>query len=467
MQRVNTSPESLENSTAQIVDVLIVGAGITGCALAASLKARNFNVLLVERESSVPNRFKGEYMQPFAVQTLNKLGLGSVFSAQNSFPIEELRFRDLNSGNSDVNAEVTVAYPERTSARALTHGHMIKSLRAQIKTLLGESFLTGASLKPLNEDSRDFCDRPEFQITTSEKRCFNVRPKWVIGCDGRGSSVRRWMSGPAAPQNSFVILGASPELIVGAESDIKLFKKTRYEVVRSYGQGTLSVFPVSNEHCRIYWNTKSPARGAAAGATLKETWGNAISQLLQDSNKATHISSGIVNNVVGAPAYTCWFKRPARGAMLLAGDALAITTPFGGQGMTCAMYHVEALTELLQVDSLSEASRASIGKSYADRAKATFAHFNLLNTGLYYLFFSRHPMFKGATRFVLNHWQKSPEDLQKIGALFGGIDNENLELTKVLRLWGIPMPSFFERAVPHVSTQQLVFRLFQSVPGSL
>lgn len=61
-------------------DVVIVGAGILGCALAAAFGKQGRRVLLLERDLSEPDRIVGELLQPGGVSALEKLGLEGKFS---------------------------------------------------------------------------------------------------------------------------------------------------------------------------------------------------------------------------------------------------------------------------------------------------------------------------------------------------------------------------------------------------
>ena len=58
------------------VDVVIVGAGIAGCALAAALAADGRRVRVFERDMTVPDTFRGELLQPAGLTRLQELGLG-------------------------------------------------------------------------------------------------------------------------------------------------------------------------------------------------------------------------------------------------------------------------------------------------------------------------------------------------------------------------------------------------------
>lgn len=56
-------------------DVIIVGAGIAGCALGKALSDQGRNVLIVERDLAEPDRIVGELLQPGGVAKLKELGM--------------------------------------------------------------------------------------------------------------------------------------------------------------------------------------------------------------------------------------------------------------------------------------------------------------------------------------------------------------------------------------------------------
>lgn len=60
------------------VDLVIVGAGIGGSALAAVMAARGVEVLVLERETVYRDRVRGEWMAPWGVREAMRLGLYDV-----------------------------------------------------------------------------------------------------------------------------------------------------------------------------------------------------------------------------------------------------------------------------------------------------------------------------------------------------------------------------------------------------
>jgi squalene monooxygenase len=60
-------------------DVVIVGAGIAGSALAVALGNQGRSVILLERSLKEPDRIVGELLQPGGVWALEKLGIAGEF----------------------------------------------------------------------------------------------------------------------------------------------------------------------------------------------------------------------------------------------------------------------------------------------------------------------------------------------------------------------------------------------------
>ena len=60
-------------------EVIVVGSGVLGSALAAALGRDGRKVTVIERDLSEPDRIVGELLQPGGVKALNKLQLDGKF----------------------------------------------------------------------------------------------------------------------------------------------------------------------------------------------------------------------------------------------------------------------------------------------------------------------------------------------------------------------------------------------------
>lgn len=418
-------------------DVVVVGAGVIGGPLAIGLKNRGLDVLLVERSSKVKRVFKGEYMQPQPVLTLKKLGLGDIFSKPGFDSIYNLRFRDLDKNSDEIISDIIMEYPASFSAKTFTHDTLVTELRNKAHEVLGENFWLGANLVPTNLNERHFFTRPQFELRHPERGTVIVRPKWVIGCDGRTSQVRSWMQGPEAPKNRNIILGATPEHIIGAEIATPSPVKGCYQVFRSYGEGTLFAFELPGIGQRLYYSSLD-RQGVG-----KTQWSENIKKII--ASVKPHEKLGELDEeapILGCPAYQMWFGPTFQGNFLLAGDAVAATTPYGGQGISCGMEHIDYLIHEFDFSTSIAKSAQESQLAYAEKTRSIQDRLDVVNLGLYYLFFARAPFFKTTTRHVTNTWKQAPELPGRVMRLFAGLDKDKPRLSELMDLWGFSRKGF-------------------------
>ena len=62
-------------------DVLIVGGGISGAALAARLAPLGWNIVLIERNPDPIDTARGDHLQPYTAELLDRWGLLDNFMA--------------------------------------------------------------------------------------------------------------------------------------------------------------------------------------------------------------------------------------------------------------------------------------------------------------------------------------------------------------------------------------------------
>ncbi len=413
-------------------DVLILGAGIAGCPLATALTKQGLSVVLIERTPGPRRTFKGEYLQPAAVQTLKEFGFGETFQAHSSSEIQQLRFRDLDE-NARVTSSIVMIYPKDRPARSIEYFDMLVSFIKIARENLGDNFIQGAELTPINQGESDFIQTPRFSCKHPTLGTVQIQPRWVIGCDGRQSTVRRWMGGSTPEKNGRVVLGVKDEFIFGTQSTEASPRPEQYEVIRTKDQGTVSYFSLGGAGQRIYLSSPEPTKNQL---TQMSTTFRGILNSISPVTNLTEFPERLM--VSGCPANTSWFGPSARGAFLLAGDALAVTTPYGGQGMTVALEHVRHLASRFDFKNRSRSQQSVSRSTYNSFAIETYDRVNFLNFGLYYTFFSRPKIFKRSTQHILNTWERNPEIKTRVARLFGGLDTDHATLTEILALERVP-----------------------------
>jgi squalene monooxygenase len=80
-------------------DIVIVGAGIAGCAAAVAFGKQGRSVMLLEKSLKEPDRIVGELLQPGGVLALEKLGLRGMYSFPLSVPFRGSMRRNVNYMN--------------------------------------------------------------------------------------------------------------------------------------------------------------------------------------------------------------------------------------------------------------------------------------------------------------------------------------------------------------------------------
>ena len=73
--RLTMDPREVRRTVHHEADVVVVGAGILGCAIAVALGKQGRSVILLEKSLKEPERIVGELLQPGGVAALEALGI--------------------------------------------------------------------------------------------------------------------------------------------------------------------------------------------------------------------------------------------------------------------------------------------------------------------------------------------------------------------------------------------------------
>jgi squalene monooxygenase len=120
-------------------DVVIIGAGILGCALAVAFSDQGRSVILLEKSLKQPDRIVGELLQPGGVAALEELGLADCLEDIDA--IKVFGYDVIYHGD-----EVTIAYPENAASTASETNEEEKKSRPE-----GRSFHHGRFIQKLRE----------------------------------------------------------------------------------------------------------------------------------------------------------------------------------------------------------------------------------------------------------------------------------------------------------------------------
>ena len=233
-------------------DVVIVGAGIAGCALAHALstipRPKPLRIGLVERSLSEPDRIVGELLQPGGVIALKRLGMESCLEGIDAIPVRG--YCVVEGGKS-----VHIPYPGTHEGRSFHHGRFIMKLR-EAASQAGVEMIEATVTDLVQADS----NRRVTGVTVSRKSEVDgqdfkesLLADLVIVADGCFSNFRNVVMGAAAvkPSTKSHFVGAILE-------DARLPIPNHGTVALVQGFGPVLLYQISEHDTRILVDVKQP-----------------------------------------------------------------------------------------------------------------------------------------------------------------------------------------------------------------
>lgn len=164
--------------------VIIVGAGPAGASLAFLLARAGIRVTLVEQETTFDRVFRGEGLMPAGMTALAQMGLLPFL--QSAVPCRRLESWNIHLGGREV---FVIPEPDLgdVSLSVVSQPALLQTLVDQAEKYDGFEFKAGCQVQELLWKNNRVVG---VQVKT-ENQVFKLHSDLVIGCDGRGSLVRR------------------------------------------------------------------------------------------------------------------------------------------------------------------------------------------------------------------------------------------------------------------------------------
>jgi 2-polyprenyl-6-methoxyphenol hydroxylase-like FAD-dependent oxidoreductase len=167
-------------------NVVVLGAGIAGASIAAVLARAGIEVLLLERQREYRDRVRGEFVAPWGVMEARALGLESVIRSTHAV---DARYR----ATFDELVDPSVAAASRRDLSTIlpdVAGPLCASHPKSCQALTEEAVRAGAELVQGVADVRvKTGKRPAIAFRNGREA--TLRPRLIIGADGRSSTVRK------------------------------------------------------------------------------------------------------------------------------------------------------------------------------------------------------------------------------------------------------------------------------------
>jgi menaquinone-9 beta-reductase len=289
-------------------DVLVVGGGPAGLAVAIAARLKNFTVTVVESRKPPINKPCGEGLLPEAVAALQRLGIN--LDSGPGFPFEGFRFTD---EASSVSARIPTGQALGLR-RTILHQLLVERAKQ-----IGVSLMWGARISRF--DSGGACVNGHFMSC-----------RWLIGADGRHSSVRE-----------FAGMGS------------RRYDHSRFGFRRHY-----AVAPWTN-YVEVHWGERSQIVVTPTGAgeicislfadDSHMRMDRALEQFPEVASRLGGASP--LSTEAGAATSFSRARSVVRGNVALVGDSSCTVDSISGQGLSLAFQQAVHLAEALAAHNLS------------------------------------------------------------------------------------------------------------------
>ncbi len=330
---------------AESYDLIAVGGGLGGAALAKSLAEKGARVLVIEREEEFKDRVRGEMLVPWGVAEAENLGITTLLRGSCG---HDLPWVDFFAGSHLVAHRDTVATtPHHQPGLTFYHPAMQEAL-LEAAAQSGAEVRRGASVKEVHPGG------PPTVVMQSNGHTEEIRARMVVGADGRSSIVSRSAGFQTKRDPDCMLLAGVLLENCPAPEDIG-------QIVIDSNTGSCAVvFPQGEGRARAYFayhkDSRPRVQGDAAFVDFIESCKRAgANPGWYDGAKA----AGPLASFDGADTDT---PHPYRDGIALVGDAAATSDPTWGQGLSTTLRDARLLRDKLLANDDWDAA----GHAYAE-----------------------------------------------------------------------------------------------------
>ncbi|MFI4954685.1 MAG: FAD-dependent monooxygenase [Gammaproteobacteria bacterium] len=312
-------------------DIIIVGAGIVGAALACALGRANLNVVLIDSQVAADPQFAAQDLRVSAVtygnkQWLSKLGVWEQLNEQQLGLFRTMQVLEQNSELLFDSADLGVP----TLGYIVPNQLLNNALLQQLKTMQQVQIL-----RPVVPESLQF-SKHQVLLTLPEEQ---ISAKLIVGADGAQSWVRE--------QCKFGMESKSYEhtALVAHLQIEKTHQQCAYQQFKL--DDVLAFLPLADTHqCSLVWSGKPERIQELQSlstenftAQLQSHWGDSLGKITILSERKTF------------PLTMRHAKNYVQERVAIIGDAAHTIHPLAGQGLNLGLQDAQCLaTTLIDIE---------------------------------------------------------------------------------------------------------------------
>jgi 2-polyprenyl-6-methoxyphenol hydroxylase-like FAD-dependent oxidoreductase len=316
-------------------EVIIIGGGIAGNALAAVLARAGRAVLVLERSTVYRDKVRGEIFHAWGVAEAQRLGLYQTLIQAGG--IHHTRFVPYDETQEPADAEAAAlaldkVLPGVPGTLGVGHPSACEALRSAAAEA-GASVRRGVS----DIDMR-FGSAPTVRYRVNDA-AHMANCRLVIGADGRESAVRR--------RASITLHATEPRLLMAGLLVEDLWGWAEHEVtIGTEGDIVFFVVPQGKGRARLYLLWSCDRRQRFAGPTGPRAFLDSFALSCVPGSECI-VRARPAGPCATYPMNDTWTDSPVTNGLALIGDAAGYSDPHIGQGLSVALRDVRVLGELL------------------------------------------------------------------------------------------------------------------------
>ncbi len=395
-------------------DLIIVGGGLTGSALATALADGRRRILVLEARKGKNPRFNGELIHPSGVDQLDALGF--LDALHEAGGVDVSGFAVVRSREA---APTTLPYAEIPGSRAygfaIDHHDLVATLRRIASAKPGVEYRYGERVTALLHH--------EERVVGVQTASGPLRAALVLAADGRHSKMRALVELPErARLLSYTAAALLPDCTLSAPGHGHIFLGA---------PGPILAYPINTRDARTCIDLPADMdRGMdALRAAIKRDY----LPVLPDVVRPSFDRALAAEELELAANYAIYTDECIVPGLALIGDACGSSHPITAGGMTIALNDVRAITDALAGVSLSGSlpggsphDRARVDAALAQYQSARYGFVRareILADALYEVFRGADDGTRALREGIFRYWNGSTEARARSMALLSGHDS--------------------------------------------
>ncbi|WP_439816798.1 FAD-dependent oxidoreductase [Zavarzinia sp. CC-PAN008] len=320
----------------QVYDLVIVGGGIGGSALGCVMARDGYKVLILERTTEYPDRVRGEWIAPWGVVEVQRLGLYDTLVAAGGHTITRHITYDEAWSPEEAEAQplpLGMFHESVAGPLAIGHPHHCQTL-ADAAVAAGATLLRGVGAIDCTLGS-------DPTVTYSHGGAEHVaKARLVVGADGRTSHVRRQAGivlHEDKPHHWFA--GLLVENVKDWPADL--------QAIGTEGDFAFLVFPQGDGRARIYGSYPLEQTGRYSAANGAQAFLDRF-RAKCCPNLERFAEATPAGPVMSYSNHDTWTEQPYGEGVVLVGDAAGWNDPIVGQGLSITYRDVRIVSEALK-----------------------------------------------------------------------------------------------------------------------